>query len=225
MLAGNPEIEPQTSWNYDVEVEYRLPDDAGVFSSKISYADIDNYIGRINATTDPNVPLSANGNVGPAKSWEWSNRASLRLNKFKLPNAVVSATLDLFDSEITDPFLGTKQRIKERGSASLGFRHDVTAHDFSYGFDYYYPFHGGYYDIDIVTITRNDAARFLNAFVQKVWFDDWTFRLESDDTLDDFRCRTRQRFDGTTIDGTLALIQDSCSSRYRRLTLSIQTTF
>ena len=80
-------------------------------------------------------------------------------------------------------------------------------------------------DIDIVTITRDDAARTLNAFVQKVWFDDWTFRLESDNTLDASRCRSRQRVDGTTIDGTLALIQDSCSSRYRRLTLSIQTVF
>jgi outer membrane receptor for ferrienterochelin and colicin len=225
VLAGNPEIEPQTSWNYDVEVEYRLPDDAGVFSSKISYADIDNYIGRINATTDPNEPLSATGNVGPAKSWGWSNRASLRLNKLKLPDAVVTARLELFDSEITDPFLGTRQRIKERGSASLEFRHDVTEYGFSYGFEYFYPFHGGYYDIDIVTITRNDAARYLNAFVQKVWFGDWTFRLESDDTLNDYRCRTRQRFDGTTIDGTLALTQDSCSSRYRRLILSIQTIF
>jgi outer membrane receptor for ferrienterochelin and colicin len=225
VLAGNPEIEPQTSWNYDVEVEYRLPDDGGVISSKISYADIDNYIGRINATTDPDEPLSANGNVGPAKSWGWSNRASLRLNKLKLPNAVMTATLELFDSEITDPFLGTKQRIKERGSASLEFRHDVTEYGFSYGFEYFYPFHGGYYDIDIVTITRNDAARYLNAFVQKVWFGDWTFRLESNDTLDDYRCRTRQRFDGTTIDGTLALTQDSCSSRYRRLILSIQTIF
>ena len=225
VLAGNPEIEPQTSWNYDVEVEYRLPDDGGVLSSKIFYADIDNYIGRINATTDPDEPLSATGNVGPARSWGWSNRASLRLNKLKLPDAVVTATLDLFDSEITDPFLGTKQRIKERGAASLGFRHDVTAHGFSYGFDYFYPFHGGYYDIDIVTITRNDAARYLNAFVQKVWFGDWTFRLESNDTLDDYRCRSRQRFDGTTIDGTLALTQDSCSSRYRRLILSIQTIF
>jgi len=225
VLAGNPEIEPQTSWNYTAQAEYRLPDDAGVFTSKISYADIDNYIGRINATSDPNVPLSANGNVGPAKIWSWSNSASLRLNKLKLPNAVVTATLDLFDSEITDPFLGTRQRINERGSASLEFRHDVTAYGFSYGFEYFYPLHGGYYDIDIVTITRNDAARYLNAFVQKVWFDDWTFRLESDDTLGDYRCRTRQRFDGTTINGTLALIQDSCSSRYRRLILSIQTIF
>lgn len=224
-LAGNPEIEPETSWSYDVKVEYRLPDDAGVLSSSISYTDIDNYIGRINATADPDEPLSANGNIGPAKRWSWSNRASLRLNYFNLPNAVVSATLDLYDSEITDPFLGTKQRIGGRGFANLEFRHDVTDLGLSYGFDYSYPIYGGYYDIDIVTITRNDRRRSLDAFVQKVWFDDWTFRLESDNTLGASRCRTRQRFDGTTIDGTLALIQDSCSSRYRRLTLSIQTTF
>ena len=225
VLAGNPEIEPETSWNYDVEVEYRLPNDGGVLSSKLSYADIDNYIGRINATTDPNEPLSAMGNVGPARTWAWSNQASLRLTSLNLPSAVVTATLDLFDSEITDPFLGTKQRINERGRARLEFRHDVAEHGFSYGFDYNYPFLGGYYDIDIVTITRNDPPNRLNAFVQKVWFEDWTFRLESNNTLDASRCRTRQRFDGTTIDGSLALIQDSCSSRYRRLTLSIQTNF
>ena len=225
VLAGNPEIEPQTGWSYDVKVEYRLPNDAGVLSSSINYTDFDNYIGRINATTDPNEPLSANGNVGPARRWAWSSQASLRLNYFKLPNAVVTAELDLFDSEITDPFLGTKQRFEGRGSAGLEFRHDVTDLGLSYGLDYRYPIHGGFYDIDIVTITRNDPARRLNAFVQKIWFGDWAFRLESDNTLDASRCRTRQRFDGTTIDGTLALIQDSCSSRYRRLILSIQTTF
>ena len=225
VLAGNPEIEPQTGWRYDVEAEYRLPNDAGVLSSSITYTDIDNYIGRINATIDPNEPLSGNGNVGPARRWGWSNRISLRLNYFNLPNAVVTAELDLFDSEIIDPFLGTKQRFEGRGSADLEFRHDVTDLGLSYGFDYRYPFHGGFNDIDIVTITRNDRARRVNAFVQKIWFDDWAFRLEADNTFDASRCRTRQRFDGTTTDGTLALIQDSCSSRYRRLILSIQTTF
>ena len=225
VLAGNPEIEPQTAWSYDIEVEYRLPNDAGVLSSSITYTDFDNYIGRVNATIDPNEPLSANGNIGPAKRWDWSGRASLRLNYFNLPDAVMTAELDLSDSEITDPFLGTRQRFGGRGSASLEFRHDITDLGLSYGIDYRYPFHGGFDNIDIVTITRDDAARRLNAFVQKIWFDDWAFRLESDNTLGASRCRTRQRFDGTTIDGTLALIQDSCSSRYRRLILSIQTTF
>jgi len=224
-LAGNPELEPETSWNYEGELEYRLPNDAGVLSSSIFYADIDNYIGRINATVDPDEPVSATGNVAPSKRWGMFNRASLRLNNFNLPNAIVSATLGLFDSEIDNPFTQTEERTGSRGFGNISFRHDITNLGLSYGVEYSHSIWGGFYDIDIVTITRNDRERSLNLFIQKVAFDDWTFRLESDNTLDASRCRFRQRFDGTTIDGTVALIQDSCSSRYRRLTLTVQTTF
>jgi len=224
-LAGNPELEPQTSWNYQGELEYRLPNDGGVLSTNISYSEIDNQIGRINATIDPDNPLSATGNVGPAKRWSMFNRGSIRLNRFKLPDAILGVTLGLFDSEIIDPFLKTKQRIGGRGFANIDFRHDITHLGLSYGIEYSHSIWGGNYDIDIQTITRNDRERSLDLFISKVWFDDWTFRLESDNTLDASRCRYRQRFDGTTIDGSLALIQDSCSSRYRRFLLSVQTTF
>ena len=224
-LAGNPELEPQTSWDYEGQLEYRLPNDGGVISSNISYSDIDNYIGRINATIDPNEPLSATGNVAPAKRWAMFNRASIRLNSLSLPNAILGVTLGLFDSEIIDPFLKTKQRIGGRGFAGINFRHDITSLGLSYGIDYSHSIWGGNYDIDIKTITRNDRERSLDLFFSKVWFEDWTFRLESDNTLGASRCRYRQRFDGTTINGAISLIQDSCSSRYRRLNLSIQTTF
>jgi outer membrane receptor protein involved in Fe transport len=224
-LAGNPELEPETSWNYNAELEYRLPNDAGVVSSSLFYADIDNYIGRIDATIDPDEPLSATGNVGPSKRWGWFNRASLRLNNFNLPNAIISGTLGLFDSEIINPFLQNKQRTGSRGFGNLSFRHDITNLGLSYGIEYRHNIWGGYYDIDIVTITRTDRQQSLDLFVQKVMFGDWTFRLESDNTLDASECRIRQRFNGTTIEGSLALIQDSCSSRYRRLTFSVQTTF
>lgn len=223
--AGNPELEPETSWNYSVALEYRLPNDAGVLSTNVNYEEVDNYIGRINATVDPDEPLSATGNVGPAKRYGMFNRASVRLNQFNLPNAIVSATVGIFDSEIIDPFLQRKVRIGGRGFGNLGFRHDITSLGLSYGLDYRYPFYDGRYDIDIVTITRNDGLRSLDLFVQKVWFDDWTFRLEADNFTNGSNCRYRERYDGTTIDGQLELIQDSCSSRYRRLTLSIQTTF
>ena len=224
-LAGNPELEPQTSWDYEGQLEYRLPNDGGVISSNISYSDIDNYIGRINATIDPDEPLSATGNVAPAKRWAMFNRASIRLNSLSLPNAILGVTLGLFDSEIIDPFLNTKQRIGGRGFAGINFRHDITSLGLSYGIDYSHSIWGGNYDIDIKTVTRNDRERSLDLFVSKVWFEDWTFRLESDNTLGASRCRYRQRFDGTTINGAISLIQDSCSSRYRRLNLSIQTTF
>ncbi|MEX0965306.1 MAG: TonB-dependent receptor [Pseudohongiellaceae bacterium] len=224
-LAGNPDLEPETSWNYDGELEYRLPNDGGVLSTRLGYSEIDNYIGRINATIDPTQPLSATGNVAPAKRWSMFNRASIRLGKLNLPNAILGVNIGLFDSEIIDPFLNNEQRIGGRGFVGINFRHDITSLGLSYGIDYNHSIWGGQKDIDIQTITRNDRQRSLDLFVSKVWFEDWTFRLESDNTLDASECRYRQRFDGTTISGNLALIQDSCSSRYRRLQLSVQTTF
>ncbi len=223
--AGNPELVPEKEMRYELGLEYRLADDNGVLSSRVFYTDIDDYIGNINATVNPAQPISAVGNVGQAARWGMFNNASVRLGFLGLPDAIVSAGVNVFDSKLTDPFLGSERRITRRGEADLGFRHDVTSLSLSYGIDYRHPFHGGEYDVDITTITRNDDQSSLNLFVSKVFFDDITFRLESDNTLGESRCRERRRYDGTTIDGSLRLIEDSCSSRYRRLTLLVQTTF
>lgn len=223
--AGNPELVPEKEWNYSVEAEYRLPEDAAVFSVRLFHADIEDFIGRINATIDPSNPLSAVGNIGPAERQGITFNASTRLGYWNMPDAIASLAVDLSDSSATDPFLGTEQRIGGRGQANLKFRNDIPGLGLSYGMEYHYPFHGGYYEIDVTTITRNDNAPFLNLFISKVFFDNVTFRLESDDTLNDYRCRERRRFEGTTMDGTPWLIEDSCSSRFRRLILSVQTTF
>ncbi|MBL4572120.1 MAG: TonB-dependent receptor [Gammaproteobacteria bacterium] len=223
--AGNPQLEPEESWRYEVGMEYRLPNDVGVFNARVFYQDIENYIGKIDATTDPESPISATGNIGPAERYGLILDASSRLTYFNLPDAILTANLALFDSEIVEPFLGNKQRIGGRGRASVSFRHDITSLALSYGLEYRSSIDGGEYDIDITTITRDDGRPSLDLFVSRVFFDDVTVRLESDNTLDGSRCRIRYRFDGTTIDGTLREIEDSCSSRYRRLTLSIQTTF
>ncbi len=224
-FAGNPELEPQTGWNYEGELEYRLPNDGGVLSTSLFYNDIDNRIGRINATIDPNEPLSATGNVGPAWQIGWFTRASIRLNAFNLPNAIVSARMGIFDSEILDPFINQKVRTGGRGFGNFEFRQDITELGLSYGAEYRHSIWGGFYDINIVTRTRNDRQRTLDLFVQKVWFDDWIFRLETDNTLDASECRYRERYDPSIINGAIELIQDSCSSRYRRWILSVQTTF
>jgi len=223
--AGNPELEPQQETRYELGFEYRLPNDAGVLNTRFVYHDIEDYIGKINATTDLSQPISAVGNVGPAERWGMLNDFSARLTYFNLPDAIVTGEINIFDSSITDPFLGSDQRINPRGSASLAFRHDVTSLALNYGMEYEYPFHGGEYDIDIITVTRNDRQPSLNMFVSRVFFDDITVRLESDNTLDQSRCRERRRYDGTTINGSISEIENSCSTRYRRLTLRVQTTF
>ena len=49
-----------------------------------------------------------------------------------------------------------------------------------FGMNYYQPFDGGYYEVDVNTITRNENEPYLNLFVSKVLFADITFRLDSD---------------------------------------------
>lgn len=223
--AGNPDLVPEKEIEYEVGVEYRLPDDNGVLDARFFYQDIDDYIGRINATRDPSQPLAADGNVGDAERWGVRSSASTRLGYLGLPDAIFTAELNLFDSRIVDPFLGTERRFNNRGWTEVGFRHDITSLRLSYGFDYQYPFNGGEYETDITTITRNDRSRSLDLFISKVMFDDITFRLDSNNTLDNHRCRERARFEPSTINGQLEEVERSCSSRGRRLILSIQTTF
>jgi hypothetical protein len=223
--AGNPELVPQKEWRYQAQLEYRLPNDAGVLNTRFFYADVEDFIGNINATTDPDNPTTATGNVGPSERYGIRMDASTRLGFFNLPDAILSIDVGAFDSSIIDPFLNNEQRTGGRGFAGMDFRHDLTDLRMSYGVEYSYPFYGGEYDIDANTITQEFGQRGVDLFVEKIWFDDVIFRLESDNTLDASRCRLRQRFDGGTINGVLRVTEDSCSSRYRRLTLSIQTTF
>lgn len=223
--AGNPELVPEKEWNYSVEAEYRLPNDAAVLSVSLFHADIEDFIGRIDATVDPDNPLSAVGNIGRAERRGMTINASTRLGYWNMPDAIATLGVILSDSSATDPFLGTRQRVTGRGQADLEFRHDIPRLGLSYGLAYHYPFDGGYDEIDITTITRNDLAPYLNLFVSKVFFDGITVRLDSADTLDDYRCMQRQRFNGTTMSGALRVIEDSCSTRFRRLILSVKTTF
>lgn len=223
--AGNPDLVPEKEIEYEIGAEYRLPGDNGVLDARVFYQDIEDYIGRINATRDPSQPLAADGNVGDAERWGMRSSVSTRLGYLGLPDAILTAGLNLFDSRIVDPFLDVERRIGGRGWASLGFRHDITDLRLSYGFNYGHPFNGGEYEPDITTITRNYRNQSLNLFVSRVMFNDVTFRLESDNTLDDHRCRERARFSPSIINGQLDEIERSCSSRGRRLTLRIQSTF
>jgi len=223
--AGNPELVPAKEMRYELTLEYRLPEYDGVLSSRFVLSDIEDYIGKIDASISPSLPLSADGNVGRAQRWGVYLDASSRLSSLGLPDALVSSSLNIFDSRITDPFLGTEQRINGRGNARFEFRHDVPVYAMNYGVSYRHPFNGGRYDIDIATITRNDSRRELNLFISKVAFDDVTFRLESNNLLDNGACQERHRYAGTTMSGQLREIENSCSYSGHKLALRVRTTF
>ncbi|MGM0634363.1 MAG: TonB-dependent receptor plug domain-containing protein [Pseudomonadota bacterium] len=223
--AGNPDLVPEKEMRYELTLEYRLPENLGVLSSRFFFRDIEDYIGKIDATTDPDRPVSADGNVGDAERWGVYLDASTRLTPLGLPDALLTSSLNIFDSRITDPFLGTEERINGRGRAELSFRHDLTDWRMNYGFDYRHPLNGGRKEIDVATIERQDYNRSLTLYLSKVAFDDVTFRLESINTLNDARCRERLRFNGSSATGNVREIEDSCTRNGAKVAFKVRTTF
>lgn len=223
--AGNPNLVPTEELRYELGLEYRLPADAGVVSSRFFMRELSNQIGRIDATTNPASPISAAGNIGDAKRWGVYLDGSTRLGMLGMPDAIITSKLYLFDSEINNPILGTKERINGRGQAGLGFRNDLTSLNLNYGFDYSHPLTGGQRHIEISNIDWFREAPMLTMFVSTVLFNDVTFRLESNNTLGEEYCRNRVRYNGTSASGSIREIEDSCWGSGQKLALKVRTTF
>ncbi|MDP1932429.1 MAG: TonB-dependent receptor [Gammaproteobacteria bacterium] len=223
--AGNPDLVQEKEIRYEVAVEYRLPNDGGVLSSRAFYRDIDDVIGKVNISSNPDKLNSATGNLGNGRRYGIYMDASTRLGFLGLPDAVLTTRLNLFDSAVFDPILGEDRRFNGRGNGSIGFRHDIPALGLNYGFNYNVDISGGEKNVDVNTIERYEPGPNLSFFISKVAFDNITFRLESMNTLNSEFCRERLRFAGLSGAGVLEEIEDSCNGSGQKLALKIRTTF
>lgn len=227
--AGNPEIAQEQSWNYELNLEYRLPNNVGVLNSSVYYRDIKDVIDRIDVSPSPTDLQSARGNIGDAERYGINLDASTRLGFIGLPSALLSLGLSAQDSEVIDPFLGTKRRLRHNGRwfGRANFRHDITKYDFNYGFSYFNSAKdgSGQTQIDIIDIEREIGDYGLNFFAEKKAFGGITFRFDIQNANGQVRCRERTRFLGATIGGIIEEVEDSCSGSGVKYALKVRHTF
>ncbi len=223
--AGNPDLVQEKEIRYELNLEYRLPNDAGVLSSRFFFRDLEDVIGRVDVSPSPDNPVSAAGNIGDGIRYGVYLDASTRLGFLGLPDAILTTGLNIYDSRVTNPFLGSDIRLNNRGRALIGFRHDLPSMSLNYGFTYSSEFTGGQKTVDIDTIEQTTPQPSLSLFISKVAFDDVTFRLESNNTLSNDSCRQRLRYDGFTAANVLEEIEKSCNGSGQKIALKIRTTF
>lgn len=235
-MTGNPSLEQEQTWRYNLNLDYRLPNDSGVLNSRLFYYDVRNSIGRIDISPNSNTLLSTNGNVGDGKIFGLYLNASIRLGFLNLPGAVVTAGLNLEDAYIYDPLIAKKRTIIpiDRGSFRIGFRHDVSSLSLSYGVSYQDGI-GGVggtggnrvrYDIDNVLFYGIGKVRTdLVAFVEKVGYRNFTFRVEVNNALDSERCFERKRYNGHIRNRNLREIEFSCTTTGPQVLLKVRSTF
>ena len=228
-FAGNPEIVQEKLWRYDLNLEYRLPNDLGVINSQIYYRDAEDHIDRIDVSPSPDDLRSARGNIGDGKWYGVSFDISAKLDPLKIQNALFTTRIRIRDSEFTDPFLGIKRRREGNGrwGLNMGFRHDLTSKRLTYGINYSNDSNDGegrkQFDIDDIKERLNQPS--MSAYIEKRAFDNLTFRFESRNLTENQWCRRRTRFDGHIRDGQVREIEDYCSRSGIQLALRVRATF
>ena len=227
--AGNPQIVQEQHWEYSLNLEYRLPNSIGVLNSEIYYRDYEDVIDRVDVSTEPDDLRSARGNIGGAYRYGMNLDASSRLGYIGLPSALLSLGISVQDSEVTDPFLNIKRRMRynSRWFGRASFRHDITRWDMSYGFSYFNSDNdsNARQQIDINDIERDIRDYGLMLFFEKKAFNGITFRLDVRNANDPLRCRERTRFLGATIGGIVEEIENYCSQDGPVYALKVRHTF
>jgi len=224
-LQGNPDLVQEKSWRYESNLEWRLPEDAGVINTNVFYNEIEDVIGRVDVST-PTQVLSANGNVGDAERWGIGLDGSLRLSFAGQPNMLVTWGVDLEDSSIIDPFTGEDRRLSRRGrgNTSWGLRHDIPERNMNWGFNIRNGIDGNsiFYDIDKTEEYSGDASYF-SWFEMRGW-GDLTYRFEARDGR--YRCRFRTRYDNRAVgDGGFRETENSCFTTGPVYAIKIRGTF
>lgn len=224
-LQGNPDLVQEKSWRYEANLEWRLPEDAGVINTNIFYHDLEDIIGRVDVSP-PGLVLSANGNVGDGERYGININTSLRLGFIGQPNMLLTASTSVEDSSIVDPFTGVERRVSRqgRGSSSIGLRHDIPSRNMNWGVNYRVGHNGNsvLYDIDKTESFEGDPTYF--AWFETLGWGDLIYRFEARDSF--YRCRLRTRYTNRSIgDGGLREIENSCFTSGPVLALKIRGTF
>jgi hypothetical protein len=226
--SGNANLRQEWYWNYEINTEYRLPNDIGVLSARAYFEDWNDKIERMDVSASEDNLQSANGNIGDGTKYGLELNSSVRMRMIDMPNLLVTASFSVEDSKITDPFLGTQRRFlfSNRGMSSLGFRHDIPKWNLNYGVSWNNSFDGNRTRIDIDDIELSAGDPFWQGFVEWRGPFSMTYRLNASRLVNDGEfCRERQRFVGRVSSGILEEIEDQCSTSGRTISLSVNGTF
>jgi len=139
-LIGNPNLQPESAWGFDVGYEHRIGR-RGVVGINAFYRDVTD---RIELTSTGVVSSEGSGfvltpaNVGNGKVWGVEVDLSTPLTFIGMENTGVFMNYSWLDSEVTDVVTGEKRRFNDQAEFvfNIGFIHDIVEWGTSFGSSY-----------------------------------------------------------------------------------------
>ena len=228
-FEGNSNIQQMSWWNYEANLEYRLPNDAGVINTQLYYQTVFDVIDNVDVSRDGEI-LSARGNTGDGRRYGINLNNSLRLSFLNQPNMLLTAGLSVEEATHYDSIRGEdRERAmgpRDGGSNySIGFRHDIPRlNNTNWGFNANKRFLNDFMVWDIDKTEHYSPALSWFAWAETQAWGGLVYRFEARDSNE--RCRLRTRYaGGTTVTGYVNEVEDSCSINGPVYAIKVRGTF
>jgi hypothetical protein len=171
VASGNPDLEPNKDWVYEVTGERRFWD-TGAAVLTLRRRAITDVIDRIpvaeiDPVTDlPGETFEAPGNIGEGTSDELEVDLTLPLRRFGITGAEFRADLTWRKSEVTDPTTGELRRISGQRPDQIEFRyrHDLPSKNLVLNLTWFDGWRETYYNFN--QVSRFRLGQYTEAEVQ-----------------------------------------------------------
>lgn len=227
--AGNPELVPEQAWEYELAWEYRMPEDIGLIAVTGLHADVRDRVASvpllIRDANGVEEVRTAVGNIDSGQQFEVTANGSIRLAALGMRTAVIEGSVTWRDTRVDDPFTGVARRFSRTPDHawSLGFRHDTSWYNLSYGFTAAQDGPFEHYDIDYNEAWEQDPD--LELFVEVRPMENLTLLLSIEQALRAQTARERLQYLDERRLGVLERRELRDARPGRELTLSVRGAF
>jgi len=173
VTAGNPDLRPDQSWQFEAAYEYHFWG-RGAVTLSVVHQDVSHILDDKPLVT-PDGIFDVRGDIGGGRSDWLSLHTSVPTDAVGLTGGLLSVNGDWRDSAVKDPLTGIKRRfsVEDASSYSIDFTQDLTQWKSSWGLHYY----NGWKEIGyrVTEADRFFGAPSLNA--------NWTYNPDPDVSL------------------------------------------
>lgn len=169
--------------------------------------------------------VSKSGNIDRATAYGFKFKSSYRLGFIGLKDAVLSFNYDYEKSELDDPFTGRKIpfSLKPSKNINIGYRHDVTSLQLSYGGSV--TFRRNFYLNDIRLNWYGTPGTLLDVFVEKNIYNGIKLRISGKDLSGSLGISTQHVFLNHSRFNNLDRLAPRNSRGARHIEVTLQGTF
>lgn len=195
-FIGNPELEPETAWGFDVGYERRLGR-RGVAGINFFFRDVTDLIEYVNTGAEgsegPGTFIYTVDNVGDGEVWGVELDLSTPLDVIGLPNTGIYLNYSWLDSTVED-FMGERRFNGQSDYAfSAGFTHDIPSWQAAFGASYYSQ--GEAYDRVLAEEVRTSYGDNLEIFLERRFGEDIVLRVTGTNLLNASKDEVFDKFD------------------------------